>query len=101
MTLSWTTQENFMSDTSTQQNLNQNNINLPNKVQTSLNFSFFFFSYLFFFLMNWMIQDGRTPLHTASRGGFVDIVERLLTKGADITIKDQVYFIIDCFIVNF
>ena len=34
-------------------------------------------------------QDGNTPLHYACREGDVDITQVLLSRGADITIKNK------------
>ena len=37
-----------------------------------------------------MLQDGLTPLHRSSVSGHVDIVNALLSHGADIHVKDWV-----------
>ena len=37
-----------------------------------------------------LLQNGNTPLHLSSKSGHVDIVNVLLSHGADIHVKDRV-----------
>ena len=37
-----------------------------------------------------ILQNGLTPLHWSSMNGYVDIVNALLSHGADICVKDEV-----------
>ena len=40
-------------------------------------------------LSYYLIQEGRAPLHFASRNGHVDTIRYLISQGADTTIKDK------------
>ena len=49
--------------------------------------------------MFYILQDGNTPLHQAASHGYINIVEYLYRKGANINAVNKVKFII-CIIMS-
>ena len=39
---------------------------------------------------NYFLQDIDTPIHLASRGGHVEVVEKLISSGADVNVVNKV-----------
>jgi len=38
----------------------------------------------------YFLQDGHTPIHFASRDGHVEVVEKLISSGANVNVVDEV-----------
>lgn len=46
-------------------------------------------------------QEGWTPLHVAVQGGRVDIIKLLISRGADITIQNKAFHLLQpCFCIG-
>ena len=41
-------------------------------------------------MMYYYLQDGDTPIHLASSDGHVEVVEKLISSGADVNVVDKV-----------
>ena len=59
-----------------------------------IHFFFYFLFLFFFFLFFFFIQEGNTGLHLACQKGHRDIVEFLLPLVSDISLKNNVFFLL-------
>ena len=45
---------------------------------------------MLYYMICYFLQDGYTPIHLALRCGHVEMVEKLLSLGADVNVADKV-----------
>ena len=45
---------------------------------------------ILYFMICYFLQDGDTPIHLALRYGHVEVVEKLISSGADVNVVDKV-----------
>ena len=45
---------------------------------------------ILYYMICHFLQNGNTPIHLASRYGHVQVVEKLLSSGADVNVVDKV-----------
>ena len=45
---------------------------------------------ILYYMICYFLQDGDTPIHLASSGGHVEVVEKLISSGADVNVVNKV-----------
>ena len=45
---------------------------------------------ILYYMISYFLKDGYTPIHLALRCGHVEVVEKLISSGADVNVVDKV-----------